>query len=269
MTAPFDRAESYRALGWTGTIPLPPAAKWPPPAGFTGDAGRWPAPDDFKRWRRGGYTTKDTAAGLLHHDAHNIALRMPPAVVGLDVDMYGQKPGRATLAGLEDKLGALPATWMTSSRDDGSGIRCYRVPPGLIWPTDAGPGIEIIRHGHRYAVAAPSLHPTTGQPYRWLGPDGTETDPPRPGDLPELPPSWVAYLTGTDAEGQPSTSRPGSRARLREAHKAGRDWLDELPDGQACTYVGTLAADCRAAATREDGNAYDHTRDAVLALLRA
>jgi hypothetical protein len=158
---------------------------------------------------------------------------------------------------------------MTGSRDDGSGIRCFRVPPGLSWPTEAGPNIEIIRHGHRYAVAPPSVHPHTGATYRWIGPDGTDTDPPRPGDLPELPAAWVAYLTGTDADGHTVGSKPGSRAATRKDRQGGREWLATLPAGDPCSYVAKMAADLRAAAGREDGSAYDHTRNVVMALLRA
>src|SRR5690606_32377887 len=61
-----------------------------------------------------------------------------------------------------------------------------------------GPGIEVIRHGHRYAVAWPSTHPDTGRPYRWITPDGATalTDIPAPDTLPEPPHAWVAHFTG-------------------------------------------------------------------------
>ena len=55
----------------------------------------------------------------------------------------------------------------------------------------------------------------------------------------------------------------------REDRAVGREWIAQLPGGEPCAYVGQLAADAMAAARREDGNAYDHTRDAVMALLRA
>jgi hypothetical protein len=32
-TAPFDFAETYRAKGWTGTLPLGERRKFPPPGG--------------------------------------------------------------------------------------------------------------------------------------------------------------------------------------------------------------------------------------------
>jgi Bifunctional DNA primase/polymerase, N-terminal len=99
--------------------------------------------------------------------------------IGLDVDCYEEKTGAADLARLFGQWGPLPPTWKTTSRDDGSGILLYRVPSGVDptnWHTGAGPSIEIIRHAHRYAVVWPSIHPETGQPYRWYRPDGTLAD---------------------------------------------------------------------------------------------
>jgi hypothetical protein len=265
---PFDSAESYRSLGWSGTIPLPPALKFPPPAKVTGEGGRFPDPTHLMQWRRQGYVTRDENGVLVKHRAHNIGLRLPPVALGLDVDAYDGKPGEATLAELQAKLGPLPATWRTTSRCDISGIRLFGgVPPGLVFPSEAGPGIEIIRYAHRYAVVPPSVHPT-GATYRWVGPDGTDTDAPRLGDLPALPKAWIDHLTGgghTESNGH----RPGSRAAGRAGRAAGREWITRLPGGSPCAYVAQLAADVMAAARREDGNAYDYSRDAVLALLRA
>jgi hypothetical protein len=76
---PFDVAEKYRSLGWTGAIPLPAREKWPPPAGFTGDEGRWPNETDLARWRREGYKTRDDkTGGLLHHDSRPSSARCRP-----------------------------------------------------------------------------------------------------------------------------------------------------------------------------------------------
>ena len=124
----------YRRLGWTGTLPLPPAAKGPPPPGFTGHDGGWPTPDDLGRWARDGYITGHNS-DRRHHDAHNLALRLPPNMIGFDVDDYGDKHGADTMRGLVDKLGPLPPTVRSTSRGDGvSGIHLYRAPPGLSWP---------------------------------------------------------------------------------------------------------------------------------------
>ena len=57
------------------------------------------------------------------------------------------------------ELGPLPATYITTSRNDGvSGIRMFRVEPGLRWPTGPGKDIEFVHKGHRYAIVRPSIH---------------------------------------------------------------------------------------------------------------
>lgn len=162
---PFGHAaQLYRAAGWRGTLPLPYGRKTPPPDGFTGAAGAWPSEADVHAW-------------IEDDRPRNIALRLPPGVIGLDIDAYDGRPGAETLAALERKLGRLPPTWRSSSRDDDphSGIRFYRVPEGVtgMW---AGPGIDVIRYAHRYAVVWPSVHPS-GRVYRWYRPDGTVAAP--------------------------------------------------------------------------------------------
>ena len=266
---PFAAARVYRRLGWTGTLPLPPAAKGPPPPGFTGHDGGWPTPDDLGRWARDGYVT-GRDGNHRHHAAHNLALRLPPSMIGFDVDNYGDKHGADTLHALEDKLGPLPPTVRSTSRDDGvSGIYLYRVPAGLVWPTEVGLGVEIIRYAHRYMLVEPALHPEGRRPYRWLDADGEPVGIPTPGGQPELPTTWVQYLTGTGTDEADGTLPLGGRARRRSELGPAREWLRALDAGEPCAYVGRVAADALAAARREDGAAYDATRDAVLALLRA
>ncbi|TFV66092.1 UNVERIFIED_ORG: hypothetical protein E4P37_07940 [Bacillus sp. AZ43] len=197
-TASFaDAVGDYTAAGWPGLLPLPPAAKFPPPSGFTGPYGAWPDAAQLSEWAE---TRLDA----------NLALRLQDGIIGIDVDAYGDKPGAATLADHEARLGALPATWTITSRDDGvSGIRLYRVPVGLAWPSWLGPtdgGVEIIRTGHRYAVAPHSIHPE-GRPYRWIAATGEDADRiPAPDELAELPDAWVTGLTGGQAERSRATA---------------------------------------------------------------
>lgn len=196
---PFDRAEEYRQLGWSGTIPLPPGAKWPPPNGYTGQAGAWPSGADLVDWREHGYLAGDgTDARRLA--AGNLAIRVPPNVIGIDVDAYDGKVGKETLDQLEASWGKLPPTWISTSRLDGvSGIRLYRIPADREWPGNAGRDVDIVRHGHRYAVVWPSVHPD-GREYAWIDPDGViSTGLPGAGSLPELPPAWVDGLTSAKA----------------------------------------------------------------------
>jgi hypothetical protein len=118
----------YTAVGWTDVLPLPPREKADPPSGYTGKkhAGVSLTATMLEKWA----TTQ--ADG-------NIALRLPPGILAIDVDAYGDRPGAETLAKLEAQAGPLPATWISSSRDDGvSGIRLFKVPDGLAWRTSRG-----------------------------------------------------------------------------------------------------------------------------------
>ena len=161
MTGPYaSAAAAYWQAGWRGIVPLPARAKKNPPSGFTGSTGVDPSYADLDAWATG------------PEGSGNIALRMPRDVIGIDVDAYGDKLGRQTLEAAELTHGTLPATWRTTSRDDGvSGIRLYRVPEGLAWPGEIGPSTELIQHRHRYALVWPSIHPE-GRTYRWINPDG-------------------------------------------------------------------------------------------------
>jgi hypothetical protein len=188
---PFASAAQYRAKGWVGTLPLPRAKKTPPPKGFTGDGGVWPSTADIAAWSETG--------------PQNIALRLPPNVIALDVDDL------KAFAGLVELVGPLPPTWRAHSGGERVGHFYYRLPPGVV-STDWGapcPGVDLLRFGHRYSVVAPSLHPS-GTRYAWARPDGTDagTDLPGPGDLPELPAAWVDYLGGEGTE--TSTTFEGS-----------------------------------------------------------
>ena len=128
----------------------------------------------------------------------NVALRLPPGVVGIDVDAYKGEDATKAWAALLDRLGPLPLAPWCSARDDGlSGIRLFRVPPGYA-PSDRGLGSagEVIWHGHRYVVAPPSVHPDPGQVYRWVYPNKRKGGPQAllAANLPELPVGWLEAL---------------------------------------------------------------------------
>lgn len=218
-----DGVNLYLAAGWAGVLPLPTGAKAPPPTGMTGAGGRDPNPDEIETWRTG----PAWAAG-------NLCLRLPKDVVGIDVDAYGDKAGDEELDRLieEHDLPPLPPTWTSSARPFPSGIRFYRLPEGVdesqckaalcAW-------VDVVRHGHRYAVAWPSLHPSGGE-YRWRMPSGRMADEgevPRVADLPVLPAEWVAVLVDPKASG--STSR-SSHAKGRVTPSTLRDLLAQTSD---------------------------------------
>jgi hypothetical protein len=183
--APYGAAaDDYLVTGLGVPLPIPPGSKKIKETGVTG--------------RYTDATLEQIAHWVGDKADHNIAIRLAEKVVGIDVDDYGDKIGGFTLADLVGKLGPLPDTAISSSREGVSGIRFFRVPAGLRWPSKAGKDIEVISHGYRYAVVWPSIHPDTGEMYRWRGspPGGI----PRVDELPELPTAWIMHLTGGEVE---------------------------------------------------------------------
>lgn len=194
-----DAARQYWAAGWANPIPV--KGKWPPPSGYTGHDGATVSWPDIQAWIDG-----DEAG-------HNIALRLPGDVIGIDVDAYDGKVGEASLTAAEAELGPLPPTIRSTSRApfEASGIRLYRVPAGSNlrgaekrFRARYGDHVDIIRRDHRYAVVCPSVHPETGVTYQWYDADCGDAEIPRPQELPELPSAWVNFLTSpTEQEQQP------------------------------------------------------------------
>ncbi|RGC68439.1 DNA polymerase I, thermostable [Micromonospora sp. MW-13] len=219
MTQPYaDGVADYALAGWTCILPVPVAAKWPPPVGYTGADGRDTDPATLTAW-----------AGSLA--AHSIALRMPDGVIGLDVDHYDKvktlpdgttatvaKRGADSLAEYEQRWGALPPTWRSSARQWPSGIRFYRVPAGR-YAANLGDAIEVIQRHHRYAVVWPSVNPDAdAAPYRWYDPTGAvSASVPKPNELPELPDAWVAGLREGATEAGPAASDIGRGQTLLTA----------------------------------------------------
>jgi hypothetical protein len=172
----------YLARGWAGILPLPPAQKGPPPRDATGMGNPDPTVEILRMWAS-------------RYQRWNTGLRLPTSVLGIDVDAY--KPeGAESWSRLLAELGPLPDTWSSTSRGDGSGIRLFRVPAGIRWAErQAGPGIELIHHTHRYIVVWPSIHPS-GAKYRWLGPEGQPIGRvPSVAELPALPAVWGRRLS--------------------------------------------------------------------------
>ncbi|SON62251.1 hypothetical protein MSIMFI_03772 [Mycobacterium simulans] len=157
------------------------------------------------------------------HGEVNLGIRCPAGVIGIDVDAYDGKRGLATLAERETAWGSLPPTFITTARDDGSGIRWYRVP--VRWSgrdpkaLDGSDGhIELIQRHHRYAAVPPSGH-ANGSDYHLYGPGGEEITLgilPPPSQLPELPQAWL--------DGLATPARAGG-VRIAEADVPA--WLDE------------------------------------------
>ena len=153
----------------------------------------------------------------------NLILRMPPTVVGIDIDAYPPKTGAATSP--KPNTGGSARRAVVLRADDGvSGIRLLRVPDGTVLQTVIGfpelsiGHIDVIQRHHRYAVVWPSIHPT-GALYTWRGADGEVLDqPPSPDDLPLLPEAWLQALAGT-----------GTAAERACPEQVTRSWLVYQP----------------------------------------
>jgi len=267
-SGPFGRAARiYRAAGWQGTLPLgrTPGVKGPVPVGFTGHDGRYPDGGDIGVWLSG------PEAG------RNIGLRMPPGVIGLDIDAgYSKiengreivKHGERTLAELEAKWGPLPPTWVSSARPAPSGIRFYRVPEALDgrpinWPGEAGKFIEIIQPGHRYAVVWPSTNPDAdGAEYEWRHDSGlgrVAGEVPPLDELPRLPDTWVRGL-----------ALDYDRAEKADIGSSAQgSWMAGLRPGEPCPVIATVRDRAMTELRADDGSRHETARDALRAIIAA
>jgi hypothetical protein len=160
MTGPFGKAaRPYKTAGWA-PIPILGGGKGATPGGVTGHEGV-----DLEGKRLQDF--------IRRYGKCVIATRAPIGdgfwTIGIDVDHYGDKAGRETLAKWETEFeGPLPPTYVSTSRDDGtSGIRWFKVPVG--WRGQANhPSVELVQRWHRQGVMPPSLHETRKVPYRWF-----------------------------------------------------------------------------------------------------
>lgn len=278
MTGPYAlAAASYLESGWS-PVPFPAKSKFPPADGYTGAGGKDVDEVTLKRWTSGRGTA--TAGNMTWVAANgNVGLRLPNTVLGIDVDMYGEKAGRATFEKAKEAWGPLPPTWYTSSRRDGSGIRLYRIPAGLAWPgkLPQGGGVELIRWDHRYAMVGPSLHDKTGEPYLWWVEEeslaevtedaGSEFGLVSPEEfpdvdaLPELPQAWVEGLT--------SRKRWEERAAADLDPEDVRLWLSDRNGPELCTVMRTTLAKYQRQIRQasDDGGTHDEGRNGAWALI--
>jgi hypothetical protein len=257
---------AYYKAGWQGVIPAWWARDKRPTAGFTGDKsyGVYPDVDQIVAWCQ---TTKADA---------NLLLRLSPTLIGIDKDAYEGKTGALTMAEAEQRWGPLPPAWRSTSRIDcpnGSGIYIFTVPEGWRGRGEISFGelaigdVEIIQHHHRTVASWPSVHPKTGNVYRWFNPDRVLVPegvvPPAEGH-PELPLEWLKGLANTKAN------------RARERRRATKDDDDNdlpladlsalLTDGRMNNAVSARFG--KAVQQVTDGkDRHDSVRNAVLRLM--
>jgi hypothetical protein len=88
--------------------------------------------------------------------------RVLDTIIVIDIDPRNG----GDLAALETTTGPLPPTLTVwSGRNDGGRHVYFRRPPGPLTSTKLPTGIDLKVNG--YCIAPPSLHPATGEPYRW------------------------------------------------------------------------------------------------------
>ncbi|MFE2293702.1 bifunctional DNA primase/polymerase [Streptomyces sp. NPDC059452] len=216
---------TYARSGWDGIIPIRPGTKEPAVGGITG---------------RYAQLTAEECVQIAHlYTQCNLALRLPRGIIGIDVDAYDGRGGDRTMRRLQMQHGQLPPTFYTTSRGPGaSGIRLYRTRGQQRLKQAVGPGVEIVQHHHRFAVAWPSLHPKSGEQYEWyFGSSPERLDlPPMPRDLPFLPPRVELALRAPERAPVPAPTDPlpirlGAVPGLLRALRAAADSLAALPVG--------------------------------------
>jgi hypothetical protein len=188
----LSHAIRYAALGLP-VFPCSPRAKTP--AGWLVRHGVSDATTDeltIRRWFR--------------DENLNIAIAGSDAAVIIDIDP--RNGGDDELATLERTYGPLPETpRVLTGRGDGGIHYYFRAPEG--WRLRNGAiasGVDLKEQGG-YVVAPPSIHPKTGQPYRWdLGAHFEDTA------IAPLP-SWLVALATEKTRG-PVLPSSGSDARV-------------------------------------------------------
>ena len=149
----LDAGLSYAALGWR-VIPLagkiPCLKDWPVAATIDNER--------IRHW---------FGSGRPHENANiGIVCGSESGLVALDIDP--RHGGDASLAALEAKYGALPAT-VESQTGGGGRHLLFKHPQDAAIANNSnrlGPGIDVKATGGQI-VAPPSIHPDTGETYGW------------------------------------------------------------------------------------------------------
>jgi hypothetical protein len=154
LTPVLEAALTYAARGWA-VVPIGAGAKYP----------------DLEAWQDQA-TTDPTVIGQWYTQRPGrgvgIATGHASGIFVLDVDVAHGKDGDESLRILEEQHGPLPATVEAITGSGGRHL-FFRLPPGVEISNSAGrlgPDLDIRANGGQ-VVAAPTIHPDTGQPYAW------------------------------------------------------------------------------------------------------
>ena len=163
-----------------------------------------------------------------------------PDELGFDIDHYDGKRGLDTLRVLEEEAGdRLPDDVISTSRDNGSGIRIVRLPEGyrdVRWPgnleklVDWPAGVDIIHAHERFAMVWPSRHPERGVEYGWSTGDIPAVDA-----EPEIPESILDVVLSL-------ASKSIRRATVEIPPSKVPAWLQRYgdPDGEPCDMTALV-----------------------------
>jgi bifunctional DNA primase/polymerase-like protein len=173
----------YTERGYS-TVPIAPGTKAP---GHI-RAGEWRPMYDWGRFTERLPTRFDLSVWCSYPDAGvGVVCGGLAHLIGVDIDT-----DRPDIAGAI--IGAIPQTTIIKKGAKGS-TRFYRGPAVVrskSWRLHGDAQVcDLIGPG-RQTVVPGSLHPTTGKPYVWLGPDSLEDTGPT--DLPELTPEHIAAI---------------------------------------------------------------------------
>jgi len=175
----------------------------------------------------------------------NIGARVPAGLIVIDTDpRHGGEANMSSLAASHG--GMVPTLTVCSGREDGGRHRYYRHPGGSLSATRLPDGVDLKLHSG-YMVMPPSIHPATGQPYRWESPVLAPAPCPR----------WLVSLL------RPPVPRRCPKRRLRQAADMNEEHLVAFVEGllEGNRNNGLYWAACRA---REAGT-LGHLEDALIA----
>lgn len=157
----------------------------------------------------------------------NVGIRLPPGQLAIDFDLY--------VKGVAEKLDGMRVRGLpdTLTQESGSGglhlIYADDISDGYGSKFGGANGIDLIHHGHRYLVAAPSEH-WTGSRYRWV----TDSDPARALD-------WIVAEAARGARGY-ADARVASTPRQDADPRGLMCPLDVEPAEWAITLASEILA---------------------------
>jgi hypothetical protein len=122
-----------------------------------------------------------------------IGAAVPDSLLVIDIDPRNG----GSLEKLVDLVGDLPPTLTVwSGRNDGGRHLYYQRPTGPLTSTRLPAGIDLKVRG--YCIVPPSIHPATGQPYRWESREPATLPPGLQELLTPLPPKPNRSISGSN-----------------------------------------------------------------------